>query len=220
MALSQNQLAGLAQQVGLVGQAVQIASAVAMAESGGNPNAVNPGHPGDPEYSVGLWQINIRAHPQYTEAQMKDPVQNAKAMYAISSGGSNWNPWGTYTNGLYKQYMTSGVTPDLSYATNNTSNNTRSNVTTNPAVLTDLGSGFKYILAYTIAIAFFIFIAKFKAGYASIYYALLICVLMLFVLEAPWIADALKPLTQPNRGETQTALYGTSTGQPLKTATL
>jgi hypothetical protein len=78
------------------------ATAIAMAESGGNPRAVAKT---DREHSVGLWQINLRAHPQYTEAQMLDPKQNAAAAYKISRGGTNWRPWSTYQSGAYQRYL-------------------------------------------------------------------------------------------------------------------
>jgi hypothetical protein len=173
-----------------------------MAESGGDTNAINPGHAGDPEHSVGLWQININAHPQYTEAQMKDPLQNAQAMAKISSNGTNWNPWGAYTNRSYTAFMQSTVTP-TPYTATGVSNNSlvsATNVTTNPAVLTDLGSGYKYILAYTIAIALFVMLARFKAGYAAIYYGLLLCLLLLIVTESRFIWQALAPIAPALQG--------------------
>lgn len=113
---SLSQLQALASQAGLSGNAVKIAAAIAMAESGGNTQAYNPetaagtpvGHG-----SRGLWQIYGYAHPQYDSSAMFDPVQNSRAMFAISSGGTNWNPWSTYKNGQYKAYLsdTSTVNP-------------------------------------------------------------------------------------------------------------
>jgi len=105
--LSIAQLKGLAQQVGLSSNNATIAAAIAMAESGGNTNAHNPGNPrtGDIENSWGLWQINLLAHPQYTAFQMQNALSNAKAMATISSGGANWNPWGTYTSGAYRKFL-------------------------------------------------------------------------------------------------------------------
>lgn len=201
--LSQAQIAGLAQQAGLIGQSVQIASAIAMAESGGDTNAVNPGHAGDPEYSVGLWQVNIRSHP-YTEAQMKDPVQNAAAMAKISSNGTNWNAWGAYTNRSYTAFMQSSVTP-VSYTGSGTSTSqvpSAQNTVTNPAVLTDAGSGFKYILAYTVAISIFVIIARFRAGYVAIYYGLVLLLLLLLVTESRFIWNALAPIAPSLQGAT------------------
>ena len=90
---------------------IQTAVAIALAESSGNPDAIDntarpdlPGyHPPTignlPEYSVGPWQINIVAHPNYTAAEMLDPLQNAKAAYAISGGGQLWGAWSTYGGG-------------------------------------------------------------------------------------------------------------------------
>ena len=80
--------------------------AIALAESGGNINAHNPGNGrNDIENSYGLWQINILAHPSYSAARLLTPAYNAQAAYDISSGGSNWNPWGTYTSGAYRSHM-------------------------------------------------------------------------------------------------------------------
>jgi hypothetical protein len=75
-----------------------------MAESGGNPSAV-----GDlnitPGGSEGLWQVNLHAHPSYDPTKLFDPVYNAKAALAISSGGSNWHPWSTFNSGAYQKYL-------------------------------------------------------------------------------------------------------------------
>lgn len=87
-------------------------AAVAMAESGGDPRVVRDTRgqslpPGQyPEYSVGLWQINLLASPQYTAAQMMDPATNARAAYALSNGGTNLvGPWyTTMTSGRYRAW--------------------------------------------------------------------------------------------------------------------
>ena len=68
-----------------------MAAEIAMAESGGNPNAVSPTD------DFGLWQIN-GSHG--SEATL-DPLGNARAAVAISGGGGNWGPWTTYTTGAY-----------------------------------------------------------------------------------------------------------------------
>lgn len=79
-----------------------LAAAIAMAESGGNPSA----HALTPkEDSWGLWQINLKAHPQYDSRSLQDVGVNADAAYQISAGGKSWKPWGAYTNGSYKQYL-------------------------------------------------------------------------------------------------------------------
>jgi Lysozyme like domain len=72
-----------------------MAAAIAMAESGGDPYAFNGRDPNGG--SVGLWQINGIHGSQASY----DPNANAAAAVAISGNGTNWNPWGSYTNGSY-----------------------------------------------------------------------------------------------------------------------
>lgn len=79
----------------------KLAAAIAMGESGGKIAAVNIT---PREHSVGLWQINTKVHP-FTPEEMIDPLLNARAAFAISKGGTNWRPWGAYTNGSYKQHQ-------------------------------------------------------------------------------------------------------------------
>jgi len=65
------------------------------------------------ENSYGLWQINRRAHPQYSAATLYTAAGNARAAVAISDHGHNWTPWSTYLDGAYKQYLVAlpGVLP-------------------------------------------------------------------------------------------------------------
>lgn len=77
-------------QGGSSGTAV-IAASVAMAESGGNPGAISPTD------DFGLWQVNASHGPLAS----LNPVVNVRAAIAISSGGSDWTPWTTYTSGAY-----------------------------------------------------------------------------------------------------------------------
>lgn len=108
--LSIAQLVALAQSVGFPDPAT--AAAIAMAESGGNPAAVanTTGQTNLPagttqENSIGLWQINTLAHPTYNATQLTDPTYNAQAAFAISSSGTNFSPWSTFTSGAYQQYL-------------------------------------------------------------------------------------------------------------------
>jgi hypothetical protein len=60
--------------------------------------------------SVGLWQIRtLKAETGTGRSRdiniLRDPVQNARAMFEISSGGSNWGPWSTYSDGSYRQHL-------------------------------------------------------------------------------------------------------------------
>jgi soluble lytic murein transglycosylase-like protein len=69
-----------------------IAAEIAMAESGGNPDALSPTD------DRGLWQINA----SHGAESSYDPVVNVRAAIAISDDGTNWGAWTTYTQGLYR----------------------------------------------------------------------------------------------------------------------
>jgi|SRR5215472_13718760 len=77
-----------------------IAAAIAMAESGGDPNA--QGHNSNGTTDYGLWQINS---VNGANASYLNPDVNGKAAVRISRGGTNWNPWTTYKNGAYKAFL-------------------------------------------------------------------------------------------------------------------
>ena len=101
-ALSDTAIAQVAFQAGFHGQGLRTAIAVALAESGGNPSAHNQNSNGS--IDRGLWQINS-VHVQYDPIKLFDPAYNAQAAFQISSGGNNWNPWTTYTNGRYRTFV-------------------------------------------------------------------------------------------------------------------
>ena len=71
--------------------AAVMAADIAMAESGGNPNAISPTN------DFGLWQINGSNGSLAT----LNPFQNAKSAITLSSNGTNWSPWTTYRTGAY-----------------------------------------------------------------------------------------------------------------------
>ena len=68
-------------------------TAIAMAESGGRTGALNS----KGEYSVGLWQINVRADASRAArwGDLSTPEANAKAAYDISNHGADMSPWTT-----------------------------------------------------------------------------------------------------------------------------
>jgi LysM repeat protein len=70
-----------------------MAAEIAMAESGGRQYAHSPTN------DFGYWQINGGHGPAMATY---DPLGNARAAIAISSNGSNWRPWTTYTSGAYQ----------------------------------------------------------------------------------------------------------------------
>lgn len=102
--LTADQIGFYARGVGLSGQSLSIAVAIALAESGGRVDVTHTNSDGSVDQ--GLWQINSKAHPQYNKSQLlSSPAYNARAMYDISSGGRNWYPWATYTNGAYQKFL-------------------------------------------------------------------------------------------------------------------
>lgn len=87
------------------------AVAIALAESGGNPSAHNAK---PPDNSYGLWQINMLGamgpsrRKQFgitSNEQLFDPAINARAMMIISSNGSNFRPWTTFTGGAFLRHI-------------------------------------------------------------------------------------------------------------------
>lgn len=120
MALSQSEIYSLAKSVGLSDGRAKVAAAIAMAESGGNPNAHNSKPPDD---SYGLWQINMlgslgparrKSLGLSANSDLFNPQTNAKAMKEISSGGGNFSPWSTYTNGSYLKFLNKDVKDESS----------------------------------------------------------------------------------------------------------
>jgi len=99
-------LAVAAAQAGFTGQALRLAIAVGLAESGGNPTArnLNPPTPGCPHGSTdrGAWQLNNCYHPEVSDACADDLACAAVTTYRISAGGSDWSEWTTYTSGAYQ----------------------------------------------------------------------------------------------------------------------
>ena len=87
---------------------VNVAAAVAMAESGGNPFAV-----GDEGTSFGLWQVHTPAHPEFDASRLLNADYNAHAELLISSSGTDWKPWTTYRTGAYKMYLAPDVSGGL-----------------------------------------------------------------------------------------------------------
>jgi hypothetical protein len=115
--VNQSQIYSLARSAGLPDNSAKIAAAIAMAESGGNPNSHNNNaSTGDDSY--GLWQINMLGSLGPTRrtlyglkanTDLFNPATNAKVMSAMSSQGKNFSPWTTYTRGTYKQFLSNAV---------------------------------------------------------------------------------------------------------------
>jgi type II secretory pathway pseudopilin PulG len=109
------ELYALARQAGFSTQDAVTATAIALAESGGQTNSWNPVAPDD---SYGPWQINRRVGPggsitdaRGTPDQLVNPQFNAGKAYSLFTGGGFCN-WSTYDatcgsghNGAYRTYL-------------------------------------------------------------------------------------------------------------------
>jgi hypothetical protein len=87
---------------GFTQQGVDTMTAIGYAESGLRSNATANT---SKEYSVGPFQINLKAHPYIPESEARDPTTAAKWAYQLSGGGKNYTPWTTYTSGKYRRYI-------------------------------------------------------------------------------------------------------------------
>lgn len=121
MALTYAQLEGLwlktaaGTQYGTAAWAALMA-AIAEAESGGNPGAVNPDDNGGRQSSYGLWQVSTGTHAA-PSPNWADPATNASlALGKLQTQGLG--AWGTYTSGAYKVYLSGSTTPDPNVPSN------------------------------------------------------------------------------------------------------
>ena len=111
--LSDTQLVGLLKAVGFEGSHLKEAWAIAKKESNGQPLHHNGNrHTGDNSY--GLFQVNmlgqlgVDRRAKYglaSNADLLNPVVNAKIAYQMSNAGKNWSAWkGTHTV-VVKQWL-------------------------------------------------------------------------------------------------------------------
>lgn len=133
MAYTNEQLRQILRAAGWPEALIPIMAAIGQSESSGDPTSYRdcPGNgwctvrqggvtrqvrevPGQgPERSAGLWQVNLRAWPQYSASWLQDPVNSAKAALAIYKQ-QGLRAWGSFTDGGYKKYFSGSLTPDLS----------------------------------------------------------------------------------------------------------
>jgi Lysozyme like domain len=88
-----------------------VMAAIALAESNGNPAALN-NNPKSGDFSVGLWQINYFGNlsgprtARYGDWQKQlDPYSNTRAAVDLAQGGKGLGNWSTYTSGAYAKYL-------------------------------------------------------------------------------------------------------------------
>lgn len=115
--LTPTQIYAVARKGGFSKPQAVLATAIALAESGGDAHIVND-TPATGDLSYGLWQINMigRMGPDRlkqfgipSNEALADPVTNARAAYIVSGGGKNFNPWTTYTSGAYAKNLSTAA---------------------------------------------------------------------------------------------------------------
>ena len=125
--LTASQVYAYAVGAGLSSDAAMMATAIAgwagsphPGESGGDTQAVGDTALEDAKWgpSVGLWQIrSLRSEKMDGTSRdyhaLFNPEHNAKSMYEISSGGTNWQPWSIYKAGLHEQNLKALRSSDL-----------------------------------------------------------------------------------------------------------
>jgi hypothetical protein len=106
-------IADYARRAGFSGDDLPVAVAIALAESGGNPNAYNPetaaGTPTG-KGSYGLWQIYLKAHPEFAGQNLFDPQTNANAAFAVYlAAGRSFSSWTTFNLGRYVAFLDDAI---------------------------------------------------------------------------------------------------------------
>ena len=96
------QIGDAATSAGFVGKGLVMAIAVALAESGGDPSAVD--HDANGTVDRGLWQINS-VHTDFSASCDFDPTCAASAAYSLSDGGRDWAAWVTFRRGEEIAYL-------------------------------------------------------------------------------------------------------------------
>lgn len=110
MAYSYGQLEQLWIDAGGSKAVAPLMAAIALAESGGNPGAVNATDNGGTQTSWGLWQISNGTHSWPGAADPLNAQANAK--YAVAKyQAQGLGAWGTYTSGAYRQYYQGSTDP-------------------------------------------------------------------------------------------------------------
>ncbi len=112
--LTRDQIRAVASEAGFSGTDLDIAVAVALAESGGDRMAHNST---PPDNSFGLWQINMlgamgpdrrKRFKLKSNGDLYDARTNARVAKAIHAEQGWARGWTTYSSGKYKKFMVEG----------------------------------------------------------------------------------------------------------------
>lgn len=139
--LTRQQLIQYAQTAGFSGNSLNTIVAIALAESSGNTLAVNSADPYGG--SFGVLQINGSHIVPYGSLDMScayDPQCSFNYAYQLSSNGTDFTPWGSYTDQRYLQYLQGSPTTSTSTVTGG--NTLSTNV---PTALPDIGTAIRDI---------------------------------------------------------------------------
>lgn len=138
--LTYAQLEGLWIKAGGPKSVAPVAAAIALAESGGRADALNPNDNGGRQSSFGLWQISNGTHTP-PSPHWADPATNASLAVAKFKGaGNSFSPWGTYDSGAYRAYMSGSTTPDMNVPGNPTATATEAAAHTKADCLFGIGT--------------------------------------------------------------------------------
>lgn len=104
--LTDQQIANVAKASGWTSTSeIAIAVAVALAESGGRPEATHVNSNGSTDY--GLWQVN--SIHGFDPNRLLTPTGNGSAAHQVySEAGNKWTPWSTYKSGAYLAFLARG----------------------------------------------------------------------------------------------------------------
>ena len=111
--LTDSELVELLKAVGFKGEGLKTAWAVAKAESNGRPLAFN-GNVSTGDSSYGVYQINMLQDlgPDRREkfnldhnADLFNPVVNAKIAFHMTKGGKDWSSWSSYKKGATNKWL-------------------------------------------------------------------------------------------------------------------
>jgi hypothetical protein len=110
--LTDGQLVDMLRHVGFKGGALRSACAIAKAESNGRPLAFN-GNVKTGDNSYGVFQINMigklgsdrrEKFELDSNAELLNPVVNAKIALHMTKGGTDWSSWSSVNGSRYQQW--------------------------------------------------------------------------------------------------------------------
>lgn len=108
------QIASILRGVGFPADKIRVMTAVALAESSGDVGALNPGNNGINEYSRGLFQINTKGNPKYSNMNLEDPTVNARVALELLQNKKGIHNWGAFDDGRYRGFLNkTGVPSDV-----------------------------------------------------------------------------------------------------------